>query len=233
VTIVGDVSEAYAIESVANSFGALPARRRLAEPAGPGPFRAYPASAPPPVRTTHQGPAEKAAALLVWPLYVANPERRSEEYAIGLVSTIFQTRLLQRVRGNMGKVYSPTVGDYMPDNADQGYLAATIEATPADLDALVTAARQIAAELAAGGISQQEVDEARSPLVAEREQARGRNEAWAGVMSHSVRYPEALDELTRYKEMMEALTLADVRKAAATWLKPQPMISTALPPGTR
>lgn len=233
VTIVGDVSEAYAIESVANSFGALPTRPKLPEPGGPNPFRVYPASAPPPVRTTHQGPAEKAAALLVWPLYVANPERRSEEYAIGLVSTIFQTRLLQRVRGQMGKVYSPAVGDYMPDNADQGYLAATIEATPADLGALVTAARQIAAELAAGGITQQEVDEARAPLVAERSQAMTRNEAWAGVMSHSVRYPEALEELTRYKEMMEALTLADVRKAAATWLKPQPIVSTALPAGTR
>jgi zinc protease len=229
VTIVGDVSEADAIKAVASSFGALPPRRPLAPVAGEGPFRRFPARLPAAVRTVHEGPAEKAAAIMVWPLYVATPERRSEEYAISLVAQIFQTRLLQRARVTMGKTYSPTVASAMPDAADEGFLAAALEATPADIDALVGAAKAIAAELVAGRISQEEVDAARDPMVAARLQAQSRNEAWAGILSASVRHPEAFDELLAFKGQMQALTLDDVRKAAAKWLARAPFVSTALP----
>jgi zinc protease len=229
VTIVGDVSEADAIKAVAASFGALPPRRPLTPIAGEGPFRRFPARLPAAVRATHEGPAEKAAAILVWPLYVATPQRRSEEYAISLVAQIYQTRLLQRARVTMGKTYSPTVASAMPDAADEGFLAAAMEATPADIDGLVGAARAIAAELAAGKISQEEVDSARDPMVAARLQAQSRNEAWAGILSASLRHPEAFDELLAFKAQMQALTLDDVRGAAAKWLARSPFVATALP----
>jgi zinc protease len=229
VTIVGDVDEAAAKRAVAATFGALPERAPLPPPVGEGPFRRFPQRLPPPVTAFHDGPADKASGILLWPLYVADPARRPEEYAIGLVSAIFQTRLLQQVRGTMGKAYSPLVSNVMIDGADDGYVAAVMEATPADLDALVAAARSIAAELAAGRLSQAELDEARTPLVAVRLQAQERNEAWAGILSHSFRHPEAIDELTRYEADMKALTLDDVRRAAKTWLGRDPMIARALP----
>ena len=231
VTIVGDISEEAAIDSVATTFGALPKRTPLPEPTGEGPFRRFPETLPQPVRATHEGPAEKAAALLMWPLYVATPERRSEEYAITLAAAVFETRLLQRVRVAMGKVYSPTVASVMPDYADQGYLAASVEGSPADIDQLVAAAREIGAELAAGRISQEEIDTARDPLIAARRQAQNRNEAWAGVLSAALRHPEALDELLAYEGQLKALTLEDVRKAAKDWLSRPPMVSVAMPAG--
>jgi zinc protease len=129
----------------------------------------------------------------------------------------------------MGKTYSPTVASAMPDGADQGFLAAMMEATPADIDSLVAAARSIAADLAAGRISQEEVNEARDPMVAARIQAQGRNEAWAGILAASVRHPEAFDELLAFKGQMQALTLDDVRRAASKWLGRAPFVSTALP----
>jgi zinc protease len=230
VTIVGDLGEEEAVRAVAETFGALPPRPKLAPPPGEGPFRYFPETTPAAVSAVHDGPAEKASAILLWPLYVAVPERRREEYAIGLVSAIFQTRLIQQVRGQMGKVYSPAISNVMIDRADQGHLAAIIEGTPADLDPLIAAARTIAAELAAGRISQTEVDEAREPLVAARIQAQSSNEAWAGVLSHALRNPEAMDELLRYEADLAALTLEDVRRAAATWLKREPMVARALPP---
>jgi zinc protease len=229
VTIVGDIEEEAAKRAVAATFGALAPRPPLAAPPGAGPFRHFPEPMPPAATAFHEGPADKAAAILLWPLYVASPERRAEEYAIGLVSAIFQTRLLQRVRGEMGKVYSPAVSNVMIDAADQGHVAAIIEATPADLHALVAAARGVAAELASGRISQAEVDAARQPLVAARLQAQSHNAAWAGILSHMLRNPEALDELVRYQADMDALSLDDVRRAAATWLKRDPIVARALP----
>jgi len=229
VTIIGDISEENAVRSVAQSFGALPARKPLRPPTGPGPYRRFPAVLPKPVDAFHSGPADKAAALMVWPLYTASSARRHEEYAISLLSTIFQNRLLQRLRVEMGKTYSPSIENRMIDASDQGYLAASMETAPADIDAVVKAARAVAAELASGRIDQQEVDAAREPAIAERIQARRSNSAWAGIVSQSIRHPEALDELFRFDEQLKAVTLADVRKAASTWLSHAPMVSTARP----
>jgi zinc protease len=229
VTIVGDLTEEEAIQAVATTFGALPRRAPLPAPPGEGPFRRFPESLPTIVRAQHEGPAEKAAALLMWPLWVATPERRNEEYAVALAAAVFEARLLQRVRVAMGKVYSPTVASVTPDYSDQGYLAASVEGSPADIDQLVAAAREIGADLAAGKISQQEVDSARDPLIAARRQAQSRNEAWAGVLSVGFRHPEALDELLAYEGQLKALTLDDIRRAAKDWLSRDPMVSIALP----
>jgi zinc protease len=233
VTIVGDIREKDAVRIAAETFGALPARSGTAAPAGPGPFRHFPESLPRETVGYHQGPAEKAAALVLWPLYTATPERRQEEYALRLVSEVFESRLLQKVRGQMGMVYSPTVANPMPDGADQGYMAAQLETAPKDLDAVVAAARAIAAELAAGTITQQEIDRAREPLIAERRQLQAENAAWAGTISAAARNPEAMRELTGYEADMRALTLADVRKAAATWLAREPVLAKALPESLR
>lgn len=229
VTIVGDIDEEEATRAVAYTFGALPRRPRLAAAAGEGPFRRFPATLPPPATGLHEGSGDKAAALMMWPLYIASPERRREEYAIGLLRSIFEMRLLHEVRVVMGKVYSPSVTNMMIDEADQGYISASIEATPADIDSLVAATRKLAGELAGGAITQEEVDAARQPLMASNDQALRQNGPWAAVLSHSVRNPDALFELTRLRADLEALTLEDVRKAAATWLAATPVIARALP----
>ena len=232
VTIVGDIVEKDAVRIASETFGALPRRAGLA-PVGDGPFRRFPEALPRETVGYHQGPAEKAAALVMWPLYTATPARRAEEYSLRLLSEVFETRLLQKVRGEMGMVYSPTVANPMPDDADQGYMAAQLETAPKDLERVVAAARAIAAELAAGRITQEEVDRAREPLIAERKQLQAENGAWAGTISAAARHPDAMRELTGYETDMRALTLADVKKAAATWLVREPILSKALPESLR
>jgi zinc protease len=229
VAMVGDITEQQAIDAVASTFGALPARPPLAAPTGPGPFRRFPASLPGPQTAYHQGPADKAAAVLIWPLYVASYERRKEEYSLNLLAAIYQNRLIQQVRGLLGKTYSPQVVNPMPDNADQGYMAAAIETSAADLDQVVAASKRIAAELANGTVTQEEVDAARTPLVAARVQSQKLNEPWASILSLTGRYPEAMYELVRYDADMAAITAEDVRRVAATWLKREPLVGRALP----
>jgi zinc protease len=229
VTIVGDIAEAEATRAVAETFGALPPRPALPPASGPGPFRYFPKPLPPPVTGTHRGPADKAAALLAWPLYVASPERRREEYAIHLLRSILETRLLRQVRVVMGKVYAPNVGLATPDDADQGALTVTLEATPEELRPLVEATLGVAGDLAGGAISQEELDAARTPVLASADQAQRDNGAWASIIAYAALEPAALRELTGLRADLEALTLDDVRRAAATWLKPAPMVSRALP----
>jgi zinc protease len=230
VTIVGDLTEETAKRAVAATFGALPARPPLPPlPQGEGPFRYFPERLPPPVTETHRGPADKAAAILAWPLWVASPERRREEYSVHLLRSILETRLLRRVRVAMGKVYAPSVGLAIPDDADQGILTVVLEAAPDDIRPLVEAARGVAGELAGGAISQEELDAARTPLLASADQALGENGAWASMIAHSGNDRSALRELTELRSDLESQTIEDVRRAAATWLKPAPVLARAMP----
>jgi zinc protease len=230
VTIVGDVTEDSATRAVAQTFGALPSRPALAPlPEGKGPFRYFPERLPPPVTDTHRGPADKAAAALAWPLWVASPERRREEYAVHVLRSIFETRLLRQVRVVMGKVYAPTVGLATPDDADQGILTVVLEAAPDDIRPLVEAARGVAGELAGGAISKEELDAARTPLLASADQALSENGSWAAMISHAGSDRAALRELTELGSDLEALTIDEIRRAAATWLSPTPMLSRAIP----
>jgi zinc protease len=230
VTIVGDITEDMARRAVASTFGALPPRPALPPlPEGPGPFRYFPDPLPAPVTTTHEGPADKAAAILAWPLYVATPERRREEYSIHLLRSIFETRLLHQVRVVMGKVYAPDVALDTPDHADQGVLTATLEATPGEIDMLVAAARKVAGELAGGAITAEELDAARTPILARADEALRDNSAWASTIAYAGQDKAALRELTGMRQDLEALTVDDVRRAAATWLARAPMLSRALP----
>ncbi|HEX8468181.1 MAG TPA: insulinase family protein [Allosphingosinicella sp.] len=230
VTIVGDVTEDMAKRAVAATFGALPARPPLPTlPEGEGPFRYFPGRLPPPVTEMHRGPADKAAAVLAWPLWVASPERRREEYSVHLLRSILETRLLRQVRVVMGKVYAPSVGLATPDDADQGILTVVLEAAPGDIRPLVEAARGVAGELARGAISQEELDAARTPLLASADQALSENGAWASMIAHAGSDRAALRELTGLRSDLEALTIEDVRRAAATWLSPAPVLARAIP----
>ncbi len=230
VTIVGDIGEEDARRAVAATFGALPPRPALPPlPAGSGPFRYFPERLPPPVTEIHKGPADKAAAVLAWPLYVATPERRREEYSLQLLRSILETRLLRQVRVAMGKVYAPVVAMNSPDDADQGTLSVALEAGPTDIGPLVEAALGVADELAGGRISQEELDAARTPVLATADQAQRHNGAWATAIAYAGLDPPALRELTGLRSDLEAVTLDDVRRAAATWLTAKPMLSRALP----
>ncbi|HEX8621693.1 MAG TPA: insulinase family protein [Allosphingosinicella sp.] len=230
VTIVGDIGEEEAKRAVAATFGALPRRPALAPlPAGPGPFRHFPDPLPASVTETHQGAPDKAAAVLAWPLWVASPERRREEYAVHLLRSIFETRLMRQVRVVMGKVYAPSVAVDTPDHADQGVLVASLEAAPGELDALIEAARTVAGQLAGGAISAEEIDAARTPMLASTDAALRDNAAWASVIAYAAKDMSAMRELTGVREDFEALTLQDVRRAAADWLARAPVVSRALP----
>ncbi len=229
LTIVGDVPEDEVIAVVARTFGALPARsmasRRTVDPH----FVRYPATSPPIIRIEHQGQVDKATAALIWPLYVANPERRREEYSLKLLAAIFDTALRRRAREELGKTYAPVVATNTPDYGDQGSLVVEIEASPADIEVLIAEARAVAARLVAGDISPAALEEARAPILATAQTARDNLTWWAGAMSGSAREPALLEEYLQYRPLMSAVTLDDVKAAALRWLKPDPIIGVSQP----
>jgi zinc protease len=229
LTIVGDVDEATAIRLVGSTFGALPQR---AERDGARPdarFLRLPDRTFPVIHVTHDGPADRGAARLVWPLYVASPSRRAEEYALKLAAAVFDTELRQRIRTELGKSYSPHVTTQMPDDANQGLLAADIESSPADLESLVGEAEAVARKIAAGGITAEEIEAARRPMLSQFAAVRGRNTWWAAALDGSAAKPEVTQEATEFVPLMTSVTLDQVKAAAAKWLVRAPIVAIATP----
>jgi zinc protease len=229
VSIAGDIDEQDAISFVGRTLGALPARQSSSAQRSDTHFLRVPDNAIPDVATTHDGPEDQAAARLAWPLYVASPSRRREEYALQLVAGILGESLRHKVRSEMGKVYDPRVHTQMPDHADQGLMIIDIAGQPADISRLVDEARNLALKVASGDITADELDAARKPKLSAFAALRDKNRWWTGVMSGSARNPESIDELVEYEQLMTAVTLDEVKAAAARWLARPPMVAVALP----
>jgi zinc protease len=228
VVIVGDVSEETAVKMVAETFGALRSRKAAPAPRPDTWFLRFPKAPAPAVHATVEA-SENAAVGAVWPLYVATPERRREEYALTLLSRILSDALFARVRQTLGKSYTPAVDAPMPDSADQGMLMAVLDSAPADADLVRGEILAAARRLAAGEISQAALERARQPLLADIAVKLKTNALWADALSAAREYPAALDEVRTSAALIGAITLDEVKAAAKTWLSPAPIEMTALP----
>ncbi|HEX4743002.1 MAG TPA: insulinase family protein [Caulobacteraceae bacterium] len=230
VSIAGDVDEDEVYSLVASTFGALPPRRSPLPDRPDAWFMRYPASpAPPTLWVRHDGPPEKAAAIAVWPLWVARPERRREEYAVTLVAAILNDRLLQQLREAQGKTYAPRAEATLPDFGDQGELGAIVETSPSEAEAAAEGIRKAAQQLARGEISSADLEAVRGPKLAELAHQAQTTAYWLAAISTSSRAPTSLDDALDAREIYGAITLEEVRKAAADWLSRAPWVVIATP----
>jgi zinc protease len=229
VTIVGDITEAQAIAAAARTMGALPPRSEARRARADTWFLRYPDRAPATIRTTYDGPGEKAIVSLVWPLYVAEPARRREEYALVILSGVLDDAIRHRVREEMGKAYAPQVAMNSPDKADQGSIMAQVETASADADAVAAAVRETVADIAAKGTTAAAFDAARKPALAAGATRLEDIDWWLGGLDGSAREPEILNEFLGWERDYGSVTLADVQKAAKTWLAKPPIVVIAEP----
>ncbi len=229
LTLIGDVDEKTATRLVAGTFGALPARLAPAPLHADAFFLRFPPSPPPPINATHQGPTEKAVTEVTWPLYVATPARRREEYAIRLLAAVFGDELYRRVRETLGKSYSPTVQSLMPDDADQGRLTAAVESYPADVQTIRAEILNVARRLRDGEITTTQLEAARAPILSHDREAMATNARWAGGALRLSRTDQALRDVLGFSDMFASLTLDEVKAAARIWLASDPFVVLVTP----
>lgn len=228
LNIVGDIDEEAAVALAANTFGALPPRPPVAQ-AAPGWFLRYPDGPGQTIRATHEGSAEKAVVGVTWPLYVAEPKRRREEYALNLVARILDNDLRHRIREGMGKTYAPSARTEMPDFADQGSMTATVETAPGDVDEVAEAVLKSAQRLASGDIGQAELDAARKPFLEQLAARSSNDQAWLAALAGSSLYPAEPHEFMFAHDDFQSITLEEVRQAAAQWLARRPWVVIVTP----
>lgn len=218
VTVLGDISEARAVPLLEATIGALPPRRTRPRVRRDTWWLRFPEDPPRLLHATHEGASEVALVMVVWPLYVANPAQRREERTLELVTDLFRDALRHRIREQMGDTYTPNAAMNTPDFGDQGELDVAVEASPGRADEVLAAVRALAADLAAGRITAEQLEAVRRPKLdagADRKQTLG---WWLGAMAASAREPGVLEEQLNWEEMFSTITLDEVKAAARKWL---------------
>ncbi|OLF81188.1 hypothetical protein AWH62_00485 [Maricaulis sp. W15] len=219
-TIVGDVSEAALIEALAPTLGALPARAGSWPDYDEARTIVFPEAVADPVVLHHNGPADQARANVYWPTFDDSDPARTR--AMALLNAVFDLKLTERLREREGLTYSASNAASESDvYPDYGYLYVGADVSIDTVDQTYAAINELAADLAAGEISEDEVLRARRPMLEQIENAMENNAAWMSWLSQSWTHPERLDRIRTIRTDYEAVTQAQLVELAATYLSPE------------
>ena len=229
VTIVGDVDEATATEALAKTLGAIAPRERRDRSLADAAHVRYPATLPPPIHVIHDGPADKALVSMTWPLFVWTPDRVREQRTVELLAAIIRDRMLDTIRHKLGKTYTPVVEDSFTRGADQASISAYIETAPDSTEVVVDEARKIASRLAAGEVSDADLERVRRPVLDSGATRELTNEWWIQMLDGSWAHPDQITAAHNWQADYAGITLDDVKAQAARWLSKPPLIVVAAP----
>lgn len=218
IAIVGDFDPDATIAAVARTFGALPARNP--KPGYADARKLSPPTAPLVKEYKIDSEIPKALIRLYWPA----TDNRNVKLArrLRLLSDVFSDRLRVEIREKLGGTYSPNAGADLSDAyPGYGWLIADATVAPADARTIADAIKKVAVTLHDSGVTDEELERARQPvLTALRESART-NGYWLGtVLAAAQEFPERLDwSRSRYSDN-ESVTAAELTALAKQYYDP-------------
>lgn len=232
ILLFGDFDKQKALEYLAATFGALPPR----EPVQPLPAAAtiaFPEPVAEPVVKTHKGPSDQAAAVIAWPTGGGEDVRTSRHLEI--LKEIFQDRLFEGFRTLDAASYSPYVmSDWPEEFASGGYFAAISQVNPDNVSLFIDKAKEIAADLAARPVSEDELARAVKPMEELIIRASSGNTFWLINLKGATRDPGAFGRLSTTLTDFRSATPQDLQALAAKYLLPgKAWTMTVLPEGKK
>ena len=215
IALVGDLDVDATIDAVAKTFGALP-------PRAPKPALEAERKADFPAAFARQFavPTEipKGVVALYWPTTDARDVKLVRR--LRLLTDVFSDRLRVKIREELGESYSPqAVSAPSETYRDYGLIYTMLTVAPEKADQIVTATLAIADDLVKNGVTADELERAKKPvLTALRESART-NAYWLGaVLGSAQEFPQRLDWCrSRYTDN-EGITVAELNSLAKKYL---------------
>ncbi|MEM8636486.1 MAG: insulinase family protein [Pseudomonadota bacterium] len=226
IAVVGDFDEDAAIAAVAETFGALPERRADSLPFDAAKNVRFPADRTP-ITLTHEGPADKALALIYWPTTDGSDQKGS--YTRNLLRAVLRLKLTETLREDLGATYSPNAGSTSSNLfPGYGYISAASEVDPGDIQLIFDTVDQIASDMAGGAITDDEVQRARQPILENLEESRESNGAWLAIVDEAQTDPDRLDRWRTASDVYSAITTEDLITEADTWLQPDAALKISI-----
>jgi zinc protease len=215
VVLVGDLDIDATIGAAAKTIGALPPRE-------PKPALAelkkvkFPAQ---PFAKNYVIDSEipKATVLLYWPTDDAFDVRRHRQ--TNMLETILSDRLRVKVREELGGSYSPHAENRASDTfPGYGYLVASIDVDPSSAQKISGLVVDLADELAQKGVTDDQLERVRQPMLTEHKEAERMNAYWAGVLARAQEKPEVLDWARSRLSDIETTTTSELSALAKKYL---------------
>lgn len=229
IAIVGDLDAKAAVDAVARTFGAL--KRR--EPK-PGYDAERKVSFPPvPIERLFTVPTEidRGLVLVIWP--TTDWRNAAVGRRFGLLASVFSDRLRMKIRNEAGAAYSPNAQS-SGSTVFPGYglFAARVSVDPAMAAKVSQDVLSIAADLAKGGLTSDELDRAKNPAVAAAKKSMATNQYWiTSVLAEAQEAPERLESARTRVHDIESVTKADLDALAARYLDPARASKFIIVPG--
>lgn len=217
IALVGDLDIDAAIAAVGQTLGALP--RRAAKPAlEEARQAAFPTE---PFARTFTVPTEipKGIVALFWP----TTDDRNVHVArrLTLLGQVFADRLRVKVREELGGAYSPGAGSAPSDTyRNYGYMVANVTVDPGRAAEIADVVTQIAADLAANGVTEDELTRAKQPVLTSLRESARTNAYWLGaVLGSAQEFPQRLEWARTRLSDVEAIAKPELDALAARYLK--------------
>lgn len=188
VMLFGDFDKAAAVTALENSFGALKPRAALSVPAASQAVN-FPAANAAPLKLTHRGSADQAAAVMAWPTG-GGISGITEGRQLEILAAVFRDRLFEKFRAEQAASYSPDMAANWPkEYPSGGYLMAYTQVKPADVDRFFAFADEVAADLVTNPVSADELQRAVEPMKQAIERAASGNTFWLNQLKGATYEP--------------------------------------------
>ena len=221
IGVVGDVDVDMVIQEVARTFGALPkVDADIPSIKGKDVSLEFPTGSQRPVKLSHAGEAGTALLRTYWPA----PDGRdvTTSRRVSMIAQLFKLRLTEVMREEEGASYSPSAFSYSPRiYPDYGYIGASLELDPKDIDRISAKVDEIAAEFRAGEFDEAILERAIKPVRERIETSLESNGYWMNVISEAQSDPERLDRHRSRHEAYQNMTIKELQSLAATLFDPK------------
>jgi zinc protease len=215
IAIVGDLDTDATIAAVAKTLGALTKRQ---------PKPAYEAerqvSFPAPFARDFTVPSEipKGYVALYWPTTDSRDIRTVRRLSV--LSEVFSDRLRLKIREELGDAYSPETSSGPSDTyRNYGLMTALIAVDPTKAKIVSDATLAIADDLATNGVTTDELERAKKPILTKLREAGRNNPYWLfGVLSSAQEFPQRLDWRRSIDSDFAAITKTEIDALAKKYL---------------
>lgn len=218
VTVVGDIDPESVIAMAASTLGALPPRgnkttdRALRQVGVPEPGKEL-------IKITASVP--KTVLACFWPTTDASEARRTRR--LSLLGEVFYDRLRVEVREKLGGSYSPTARNNSSDTYEgRGFMVALATIEPGQSEVVRAAILKVAQDLARHGVTTEELERARLPLLTTLRETERSNAYWtATVLAASQEKPERLEWARTRTADFASISKAELDDLAKAYLAPE------------